>query len=282
MLRGDYLLTRCITGVVGIIAAAIIITFGGAAFFGATAILAAIAWKEYAGCFKNIEVPTPLVIGAIFTLFLVGSAYFCPGDGMVGTVTLCSLFLFLLAIYHFEKGGFVTASVAVAGFIYIGLGFSHLILLRFFDETRTIQTILGNFTMGETLVWLMFIGTWASDSFAYFVGRAMGKQPLSENISPKKTVEGFVGGVIGTTVLIFIIGHFLFDFNFLLMTPLGIALAIFGSLGDLVESTLKRHTKIKDSGNIIPGHGGVLDRFDSVLFNAPIMYYYAMFLLRNC
>ena len=179
-----------------------------------------------------------------------------------------------------RKGGFNTASVSVAGFIYVGLAFSHLILLRFYEPQNIIETALGNFTMGEALIWLMFIGTWASDSFAYFAGRAMGKQPLAPDISPKKTVEGFVGAVIGTTLLIFVIGHFFFGFNLLLMTPLGIALAIFGALGDLVESTLKRYTKIKDSGNLIPGHGGVLDRFDSVMFNAPIVYYFAVFVLR--
>lgn len=274
------MLTRCITGVVGIIIAALIINFGGAVFFGASLLLAAIAWKEYTAAFKNIDTPLPFFIGVILVVGLLFATYFCQRDGIIGTLMLGSLVLFLLSIYHFEKGGFVTASLGVAGFIYIGLSFSHLILLRFFDETRVIETVMGNFTMGEALIWLMFIGTWASDSFAYFTGKYMGKQPLSENISPKKTVEGFVGGVIGTTVLIFIIGHFLFGFNFLLMTPLGIALSIFGALGDLVESTLKRHTNIKDSGSLIPGHGGVLDRFDSVMFNAPIMYYYAMFLLK--
>lgn len=274
------MLKRTITGIVGIILAAVIITTGGELFAGVSLILALIAWKEYAVAFKNIDAPVPLITGGVIIAALLGASYFCPKDGMIGVIMLGSLILFLGSLMHFDKGGFNTASVSVAGFIYVGLAFSHLILLRFYEPQNIIETVLGNFTMGEALMWLMFIGTWASDSFAYFAGRAMGKQPLAPDISPKKTVEGFVGAVIGTTLLIFVIGHFFFGFNLLLMTPLGIALAIFGALGDLVESTLKRYTKIKDSGNLIPGHGGVLDRFDSVMFNAPIVYYFAVFVLR--
>lgn len=274
------MLKRSVTGVIGIILAAIIITVGHAPFVAVTMLLAALAWREYANAFKNVDTPIPLIIGTVFVVALVGCAYFCGNEGVICALMLGSLALFILAIYRFDNGGFVTASVAVAGFLYIGLSFSHLIMLRFFEESRVIETIIGKFTMGEALVWLMFIGTWASDSFAYFAGRAMGKQPLSEAISPKKTVEGFLGGLIGTTLLVFIIGHFFFGFHFLYMTPLGIALAVFGTIGDLVESTLKRHTMIKDSGNLIPGHGGVLDRFDSVMFNAPIAYYFAVFVLK--
>lgn len=278
--RGDFLLKRTITGIVGIIIAAFIITIGNELFFGATSLLALVAWKEYNAAFKNIDIPTPLITGGIIVATLLCASFFCPKDGMIGVIMLGSLILFLGSLIHFDKGGFNTASISVAGFIYIGLSFSHLILLRFYEPQNMIETILGNFTMGEALIWLMFIGTWASDSFAYFTGRAMGKQPLCEDISPKKTVEGFVGAVIGTTLLVFIIGHFFFGFNFLLMTPLGIVLAIFGAIGDLVESTLKRYAKVKDSGNLIPGHGGVLDRFDSIMFNAPLVYYFAVFFLK--
>ena len=125
------------------------------------------------------------------------------------------------------------------------------------------------------MVWVMFIGTWASDSFAYFVGSALGRHKLCPSISPNKTIEGAVGAVVGTTLTIAALGAF-FGWPLLLMAVLGALIAVFATVGDLVESVAKRETGIKDSGNIIPGHGGVWDRFDSVLFTAPLVYYFTM------
>jgi phosphatidate cytidylyltransferase len=121
----------------------------------------------------------------------------------------------------------------------------------------------------------MFIGTWASDSFAYFVGSALGRHKLCPSISPNKTIEGAVGAVVGTTLTIAALGSF-FGWPLPLMAVLGALIAVIATLGDLVESVAKRETGIKDSGNIIPGHGGVWDRFDSVLFTAPLVYYFSM------
>lgn len=270
---------RCVTGVVGIGLTAFFITMGGYFYFFAVCLFALTAWREYDAAFKNIDLPAQKTMGLILISLLLCVTQVEGVAGAMAVAMLGSLILFLGALIHFDKGGFNAASISVAGFIYIGLAFAHLIMLRGYQPENMIHTVLGDFTMGEALLWLMFIGTWASDSFAYFVGSKIGKQPLCENISPKKTVEGFTGAVIGTTLVVFLIGHFFFGFYFLYMTPLGIALAIFGSLGDLVESALKRYVKIKDSGNIIPGHGGVLDRFDSVLFNAPIVYYFAAFIM---
>ena len=267
---------RIITGVVGIIVAALVINMGGAVFAAAATILALIAWKEYAAAFLNIDLHVSPKLGFLLVAALLGATYFCGLPGIVGTVMLGTLLLLLGSVFSFEKTGFQGAGISVAGFVYIGLAFSHLIMLRFFAPEIQIETIFGNFTRGEAFIWLMFIGTWASDSFAYFAGKAVGTTKLSEDISPNKTIEGFIGGLIGTTVVIFVIGHFFFGFHLYFMPLLGVILAIFGALGDLVESALKRHTGIKDSGNLIPGHGGVLDRFDSVLFNAPIVYYFAL------
>ena len=273
------MLKRCVTGAVGIGLTAFFITMGGYFFFFAVCFLAVTAWREYDDAFKNVDLPVQKTMGLIVISLLLCVTQVNGVMGALGATMLGTLILFLGALIYFEKGGFNAASVSVAGFIYIGLAFSHLLLLRAYQPESIIHTFIGDFTMGEAMLWLMFIGTWASDSFAYFVGSKMGRQLLCENISPKKTVEGFVGAVIGTTLVVFLIGHFFFGFNFLLMTPLGIALSIFGSLGDLVESSLKRYVNIKDSGRLFPGHGGVLDRFDSVLFNAPLAYYYALFVM---
>ena len=124
----------------------------------------------------------------------------------------------------------------------------------------------------------MFIGTWASDSFAYFAGRAFGSHKLAPAISPNKTIEGFFGGLIGTIAVIVGLG-WLLAMPLPQMAALGAAIAVLGTLGDLVESMMKRQTGIKDSGAIIPGHGGVWDRFDSVLFTAPLVYYYTVYIV---
>lgn len=128
------------------------------------------------------------------------------------------------------------------------------------------------------MVWVMFIGTWASDSFAYFTGRAFGSHKLAPAISPNKTIEGFFGGLIGTIAVVVGLG-WLLAMPLPQMAALGAAIAVLGTLGDLVESMMKRQTGIKDSGAIIPGHGGVWDRFDSVLFTAPLVYYYTVYIV---
>ena len=128
------------------------------------------------------------------------------------------------------------------------------------------------------MVWVMFIGTWASDSFAYFAGRAFGSHKLAPASSPTKTIEGFFGGLIGTIAVVVGLG-WLLAMPLPQMAALGAAIAVLGTLGDLVESMMKRQTGIKDSGAIIPGHGGVWDRFDSVLFTAPLVYYYTVYIV---
>jgi phosphatidate cytidylyltransferase len=128
---------------------------------------------------------------------------------------------------------------------------------------------------GYVLMALMF--AWMADSGAYFAGRAFGRTKLYEAVSPKKTREGFVGGLMGAVV-----GAFLAHFWYLPSIPLGHAVALslvcacLGQFGDLVESLVKRSTNVKDSGHILPGHGGLLDRIDGLLFVAPLVYLYAV------
>lgn len=126
---------------------------------------------------------------------------------------------------------------------------------------------------------MLFVLMRSSDSFAYFAGRMFGKHKMAPTISPKKTWEGFAGGVICTVIL----GYFI-EYKFPEMKGnwmvVGLLVAIFAPLGDLVESQLKRTFNVKDSGNIIPGHGGVLDRLDSFILCAPVVYVYFMILTR--
>jgi phosphatidate cytidylyltransferase len=131
---------------------------------------------------------------------------------------------------------------------------------------------------GNIILWLPFLTAWFTDTFAYFVGVYMGKVKLCPKISPKKTVEGAFGGIIGSVALSilsgFVINSLGVDIDIIHFVITGFLCGIASEIGDLAASYTKRYTGIKDFGNIIPGHGGVLDRFDSILFTAPVIYYY--------
>lgn len=126
---------------------------------------------------------------------------------------------------------------------------------------------------GRYWIYLLLLGTWASDTFAYFTGRALGKHKITPVLSPKKTWEGAIGGIIGTIITVYVYNLLVLPVELGVILLLGFFISISSQLGDLVESTLKRQAGIKDSGNLIPGHGGVLDRFDSMLLSAPLVYY---------
>ena len=117
-----------------------------------------------------------------------------------------------------------------------------------------------------------FILVWVNDSFAYLVGKNFGKHKLLERISPNKTIEGFIGGVVFTILASILISQFYTFFSVTLWIITALIISIFGTLGDLVESKFKREAGVKDSGNIMPGHGGILDRLDSVIFVIPFLY----------
>ncbi len=125
----------------------------------------------------------------------------------------------------------------------------------------------------------IFILIWTNDTFAYIVGKSIGRHKLLERISPKKTIEGFIGGIVFTLFAGFLISRYYFDpiqkylqTSIIIWMSTGFIISVFGTLGDLIESKFKRMANVKDSGNIMPGHGGVLDRLDSIIFAAPFVY----------
>jgi phosphatidate cytidylyltransferase len=132
-----------------------------------------------------------------------------------------------------------------------------------------------DFPEGPKLVFFLVLVVWLGDAGAYYVGKKFGKRKLSPHISPKKTVEGLVGGIL-TSVVTAVVIHFTFMTGFPLAHAIivAIVLSIAGVIGDLAESMWKRSAAVKDSGTLIPGHGGFLDRFDSILFTTPILYVY--------
>jgi phosphatidate cytidylyltransferase len=144
---------------------------------------------------------------------------------------------------------------------YISSGFVFLILIAFNFGDYNPQIILG-----------IFILIWTNDSFAYLIGKRYGKQKLFESISPKKTVEGFLAGVFFSAISSYFIALIAPSLSFSNWLIISVLVSIFGTLGDLVESKYKRQALVKDSGKIMPGHGGMLDRLDSAIFAAPFIY----------
>jgi len=130
---------------------------------------------------------------------------------------------------------------------------------------------------GKYLIIMLFCLIWVNDIFAYLTGMAIGKHRLFERISPKKTIEGSLGGLVMTVLVAFFVNHYwLYVMDDMKMAGMAMVVVVFGSLGDLCESMMKRQAGVKDSGNVIPGHGGILDRFDATFLAMPFVYCYLM------
>ncbi|MBQ1890473.1 phosphatidate cytidylyltransferase [Selenomonas caprae] len=270
------MITRIITGLIGIALAAYVIQTGGTLFAGFALVLGLIAWFEYARAFGERGMGLTLLTGFLGVAALWYTGWQGNVELMVAAATLIVAIVLLESVLLRGSVSIMDAVTSVTGILYIGFPFAYMVMLRDWPETRLIPTQLGDFEFGCALIWIMFIGTWASDTFAYFTGSAIGRHKLCPSISPNKTVEGFLGSLVGTTAAVAGLGIF-FALPVQEMAILGLAIAVLATLGDLVESVAKRYTGIKDSGSIIPGHGGIWDRFDSVLFTAPLVYYFVKF-----
>ena len=288
------MIVRIISGIVGIAIAAVIIQLGGLPFAAFAMLLTMIGWYEYTNMMKAKGIDITFILGALTIILMLCCAWLGNTEELLAVLTIGMLVIFLMTVLLHGSVRPIDACASIAGVLYIGLPFAHLILLRFLeDESQVMDSVTSisdkgllaisnaleslaalNFDTGSAMIWLLFICTWSSDTFAYFVGVAIGSHKLASSISPKKTVEGFIGGVLGTTAMAVLIGHVCFNFPFVEMALLGFILAIVATLGDLVESVMKRFAGIKDSGILLPGHGGMLDRFDSIFFTAPVFYYF--------
>lgn len=159
---------------------------------------------------------------------------------------------------------------------FVGVFFGYLLQLRLLTDMPK-----GD-ENGSDLVFLLFFIVWASDTAAYYVGSLLGRHPLAPAVSPKKTVEGAVGGLAGALVAAFVArAWFMQRLGIGDCLILGLALGVVGMAGDLVESMLKRSAGVKDSATLVPGHGGLLDRVDSLLYAAPVLYYYYTYAMRT-
>ena len=184
-------------------------------------------------------------------------------------IPLINLILFAHVIITNMKINFKDIAYTLFGIIYVIGNILFIALLRGAEH-------------GIILVWYAIIAAWGTDIFAYVVGKRIGKHKFTE-VSPNKTIEGCIGGVIGAVLLSIvytIVCNKIWNLqiNYIFITVISVILSIIGQLGDLAESSIKRYTEIKDTSNLIPGHGGMLDRIDSVLFIAPIAYFLLSFI----
>ncbi len=256
---------RILSGIIGIPLALFIIYMGGISYTIAILVLAILGLEEYnrLSLKGSYTFPRNLSFVLAFLYFIMlysGVPYVLE---MFLVFLLFPLSLYFVFIHEFNLRDLLFASW---GMIYIIWLFGFLIVLRDLPE-------------GLTYTLLLFIAIWLNDIAAFFVGSYLGKHKLIPRVSPNKTIEGAAGGLAVTVIFVLLFrGYINFAFSTALLA--GLLISIFGQAGDLVESAIKRSLKVKDSGDIIPGHGGILDRFDSVLFVAPILYFYIKIVLK--
>lgn len=258
-------LTRLLSGVVYIVLLLFAISYSTTSFFLLFGVFMVIAINEFCNLVQLSKI-APFIIGIIIYYFFT----FGEVNNVLlinSTLTITLLISIRAIVFLFSKENLPCSSFDK--YIYT-LGY---IILSFVFITKIPFGIKG---YNPKIIIGIFILIWTNDTFAYIVGKSIGKNKLFERISPKKTIEGFLGGLVFSILASVLISKYFIGSSSMttLYIWIGIALisSIFGTIGDLVESKFKRIALVKDSGTIMPGHGGVLDRLDSIIFVAPFVY----------
>ncbi len=262
--------TRLISGIVLVILAILVVGAGGNILFAVTGAISLIGLFELYRVMKIEKNPLGWIgYGAAV------SYYMLLWMGWEKYVTLMAIgaLMLLMTVYVFTFPRYKTEEITAAffGVFYVAIMLSYLYQVRQMPD-------------GAYLVWLIFLSSWGCDTCAYCVGMLIGKHKLAPVLSPKKSIEGAVGGVVGSAVLGLIYaavigGHMAEVGNPMLACAAACAIAaVISQVGDLAASAIKRNHQVKDYGHLIPGHGGILDRFDSMIFTAPAIYFAITFL----
>lgn len=264
--------TRLLSGIVLVaVALALIVTGGDLLLFS----LILISWIGMYELYRTVQIEkTPAAIAGYFmaAVYFLNLRFDWIWDSMI--FVLGSLILFMF-VYVFSYPRYKTEQMLMA---YFGI-FYVAVMLSYVYRTRMME-------QGAYIVWIIFLCSWGCDTCAYCVGVLIGKHKMSPKLSPKKSVEGAVGGVAGTALLTVLYGFAFQDAMgidqtmIFLLAGVSAAGALVSMVGDLTASAVKRNYGIKDYGKLIPGHGGILDRFDSVIFTAPMIFYLAVSVLK--
>ena len=262
--------TRLISGIVLVALAILLVTKGGVLLYCVTAAISLIGMFELYRV-MGIEKKAPGIAGYLACLGYYGLVWF-EGQHYVTLLAIAALMVLMsIYVFTFPKYGTEQITVAFFGIFYLGIMLSYLYQVRSMPD-------------GKYLVWLIVLSSWGCDTCAYCVGMLLGKHKMAPKLSPKKTVEGAVGGVLGAALLGFLYGVY-FEGQMVELARPGVIsaaacaiAAVISQIGDLAASAIKRNHGVKDYGHLIPGHGGILDRFDSMIFTAPAIYFAVMFL----
>ena len=245
---------RVITAVAGIIAVLGLVALGGWFLTSAVFAVSVLSLFEFKNMLSNVNIRVYRIPAVAALAIIVGAAGFYSIRIFFSAI-VASFILLLFLVMVLKKEQVHGLIYTVFGVIYLGIGFGSLAFLRGGNELLGMGSI--TVTPGAFLI-----------SFAYFAGKRFGKHRMAPHISPNKTMEGLFGGMAGTIILCLILSAAV-DFSILIGFLMGVIVAVMAPMGDLFESYLKRACDVKDSGNILPGHGGMMDRFDSLLFVAP-------------
>jgi len=255
--------TRTITAVIAMLIFIPIVVFGGWPMLITVYLLALTALYEILKMNRIhiFSIPGILSLIALSIIILPRADYpfiTMVTDAQIDMIIVMALLMLSFTVISKNRFTFVDMGFCVLAVAYIGIGF------MYFYETREAGLIF--------ILYALLI-VWMTDTGAYLSGRAFGKRKLWPQISPNKTVEGFIGGILSSVLLavVFSVSGLISNPNIILLIIFTMVLSVAGQLGDLVESALKRHFDVKDSGSLLPGHGGVLDRFDSFIFVLPLM-----------
>lgn len=262
--------TRLISGIILVIISLFVVVSGGSILFVTSGMISLTGLFELYRVMKIEKNPLGFV-GYVTAISYYGLLWF-QGQEYVTLMAITALMIFMtLYVFTFPRYKTEEVTVAFFGVFYVAVMLSYIYQVRVMAD-------------GRYLVWLIFISSWGCDTFAYCVGMLFGKHRLAPVLSPKKSIEGAVGGIAGAAVLGLLysalFGSRMQDVtNPQLACSLACAIAaVISQIGDLAASAIKRNHNVKDYGHLIPGHGGILDRFDSMLFTAPAIFFAVTFL----
>jgi len=228
--------------------------------------IALLANYEFYGLVKKTNASPQVATGLIgvVLLFAASFSHIYYGSTLLFLFLLLLVFLsFIIELYRKKENPFANIAYTLLGLVYVAIPFALLLYLVFQHGPEQFRP---DIVMG------VFVMIWANDTGAYLVGVNFGKHRLFERISPKKSWEGSIGGGIVTLLAAWLCSYFSQDLSLILWLSVGLIVAVVGGLGDLVESLFKRSIQVKDSGKMLPGHGGILDRFDAILIVAPVVF----------
>ncbi|MBS4539881.1 phosphatidate cytidylyltransferase [Clostridium sp. D2Q-11] len=252
--------TRIISGLIGVILLLGAVMTGGIVLKISVLVITLIGIKEFRRAFSKVNIKLTKYLYLYSILLFVFSIL--NNYNLVTFSIVLNLIIFLI-IYVFNSDYNINEiCISVFASLYIPFSLVHI-----------------SFLEGNILIWLIFIIAFSTDTFAYFSGNFFGKRKLAPILSPKKTIEGAIGGLIGALISTIIFVEIFNLDNIFLYAALGVISSIASVIGDLTASKIKRNIGIKDYGNIMPGHGGVLDRFDSILFISPLIFYFISYLI---